>query len=410
MENYTIEGFENIQYQGIHGLKNIERKLESLYTGVGYHPISIPTFEPYDLYVTETSIPSNDLFKMVDRYGKVLALKPDATLAVGRMAAVSHPDPSDILKFFYLTNIYRNFPASEMVRKELTQMGVEYFGNDSPECDGEIIALAIQTLLSCGVKDAHIDLGHVGYINHLVAELKLELRDNLLLYQLIENKNIGDIKDFLEKKNVHGKIADTLLMIPKLYGEPTDVIGRMDDLCVNDEMRIVVGKLRAIYEHLKTIGYAEYISFDLGFTNSMNYYSDMLFKGYINGWGEAVIHGGRYDNLSSKFGLGRPACGFGVDIINMLTYLEQHDLIEDTRPSKTVILYGADDKSLAYQKAEALRFNNQTVEVFIANGDRLQMTQKLLTNPLYEKADFYYLKGGKFHRWQNGDFAEEVTL
>ena len=138
LENYTIDGFENIQYQGYPALQKIENNLGQLFELYGYHPIPTPTFEAYDLYAAEDSIASDDLFKLVNHQGKVLALKPDATLAVTRMAAINHHDPDEIIKFSYLTNIYRSFASPESVKKEMTQMGVEYFGNNSPECDGSV--------------------------------------------------------------------------------------------------------------------------------------------------------------------------------------------------------------------------------------------------------------------------------
>ena len=117
LENYTIDGFENIQYQGYPALQKIENNLGQLFELYGYHPISTPTFEAYDLYAAEDSIASDDLCKLVNHQGKVLALKPDATLAVTRMAAINHHDPDEIIKFSYLTNIYRSFASPESVKK-----------------------------------------------------------------------------------------------------------------------------------------------------------------------------------------------------------------------------------------------------------------------------------------------------
>ena len=86
LTNYTIEGFENIQYQGFRSLAAIEARLKKLYQSYGYHQISIPTFESFDQFITDNTIPGDELFKFISRKGKVLALKPDATLSVARMA------------------------------------------------------------------------------------------------------------------------------------------------------------------------------------------------------------------------------------------------------------------------------------------------------------------------------------
>lgn len=403
MENYTSEGLENIQYQGIFALRTIEAQLESLYAAYGYHPVMTPTFEPYDLFVTEPAIPTADLFKLVDRHGQVLALKPDATLAICRMAAVSHPNPQEILKFSCSGNTFRNFAAADSTKKELTQMGVEYFGNENPECDGEVIALAIRSLLCVGITDVHIDLGHVGYIGALVGELALSAKDQDLLFGYIENKNIGDIEDFLAARELTGPAARVLPQIPTLYGEPRTVFSAMEELCINEKMRAVVAHLQAVYTHLETIGLAGYITFDLGFTNQMSYYSDIIFKGYVDDWGEAVLFGGRYDQVSRRFGVDRPACGFSADLIGLLEYREQHGLLADPRPPKTIIFYANGDKAAAYTLADELRDGGKVVEVFRLRDKAAVMVAELQANPLYVNSIYKHYADGRLN-----DISREV--
>ena len=393
LENYTIDGFENIQYQGYHALRKIEDRLSRLFSLHGYQPIATPTFERYDLYAAEDAIPSDDLFKLVDYRGRVLALKPDATLPVTRMAAVTHQDPEATVKLFYRTNIYRNFAASEMVKKELTQMGVEYFGNAAPECDGEIIALAIESLVTNGIDDVQIDLGHVGFINHLLEETDLSAAQKNQLFRFIEHKNIGDIDDFIAVNDIAPQIAKIIRKLPKLYGDPADVFARMDALCVNAAMEGVMAELRAIYDHLKAIGYGSRISFDLGFTNQMNYYSGIIFKGYIGGWGQSVLSGGRYDHLSAKFGIDRPACGFGLDLLKMMDYLEQKHLLSENDNGRAVVLYAAPLKAEAYTLAKRLRGAGVPTELFLLKADPGAQTALLEKNPLYQSARFYLMDG-----------------
>ncbi|MDO4288668.1 MAG: ATP phosphoribosyltransferase regulatory subunit [Eubacterium sp.] len=389
LENYTIDGFENIQYQGYHALRKIEDSLSRLFTLYGYQPISTPTFESYDLYAAENSIPSDDLFKLVDHRGRVLALKPDATLPVTRMAAINHQDPETTVKLFYRTNIYRNFGASEMVKKELTQMGIEYFGSRSPECDGEIIALAIESLITSGIDDVQIDLGHVGFINHLLEELSLSELQKNQLFRFIEHKNIGDIDDFIARNDIEPRIAKILRRLPKLYGDPADVFARMETLCVNPKMEAVVTELKAIYDHLKAIGCGSRISFDLGFTNQMNYYSGIIFKGYIGGWGQSVLSGGRYDHLSAKFGIDRPACGFGLDLLTMMDYLEQRRLLPEADNARAVLLYAASVKAEAYALGKRLRGAGIPTELFVLREDAHTQATRLKKNALYKNARFY---------------------
>ena len=45
----------------------------------------------------------------------------------------------------------------------------------------------------------------------------------------------------------------------------------------------------------------------------VNYYSGIIFKGYVNEIGSTVLRGGRYDNLLDEFSKSMPAIGFSVD-------------------------------------------------------------------------------------------------
>ena len=401
LTNYTIEGFENIQYQGFRSLAAIEARLKKLYQSYGYHQISIPTFESFDQFITDNTIPGDELFKFISRKGKVLALKPDATLSVARMAAINHHDPGEIIKFFYQTNIYRHFAAPSDVKKEITQMGVEFFGDTAPECDGEIIALAIESLRANGITDIQIDMGHVGYINYLLDELALSESDRTALISLIDNKNIGDIRAFLDARECDPAIAEIVLQLPQLYGKPRETFERMRTLCMNDKMRAVVADLQAIYRHLEAVGLADAVTFDLGFTNAMHYYSDLVFKAYVGGWGAPIIDGGRYDTLSRKFGIDRPACGFAVDLLGLMDYMDQHGLLDDAPEPHRVIVYTERAKPRAFALAADLRRQGLPVEIFCTAELLEHAIVALRSQQLYRDSYFYAITADGLFQFKN---------
>jgi ATP phosphoribosyltransferase regulatory subunit len=402
LTTYTIEGFENIQYQGFQALSQIEHNLTRLYTRYGYHQVAIPTFETYDHFVKNGAISANELFKFISRKGQVLALKPDATLSVARMAAINHHDPNEIIKLFYQTNIYRHFSSPGDVKKEMTQMGVEFFGDNSPECDGEIIEMAIASLKANGVDDVQIDLGHVGFINYLLDELTMSQDERARLFELIENKNLGDIQEFLSTHQYDSKISKIILELPMLYGDPADVFARMTKLCINQNMQEVVKHLSALYEHLKSVGLAQYVTFDLGFTSSMNYYTDLIFKVYAGNWGAPIIDGGRYNKLSRQFGIDRPACGFAVNLLSLMDYLEEHDLIHVENLPHAVLLYREGDKKRAFETAKTLRSEGNIAEVFTINSLPSAMIERLAAQRLYRDAVFYVFSHDDVLVWQDG--------
>ncbi len=401
LANYTIDGFENIKYQGFGQLKYIEERLANLFEKYGYCQVEIPTFENYEFYSSDEAINRNDLFKFISNSGKVLALKPDATLPITRIAAINHHDPEEVVKFSYQTNIYKDFSSPDSSKKETTQSGIEYFGNSDPSCDGEIITLALASLELFGIKNIHIDLGHVGFINALLDELYLNKNERDHLFNLIENKNIGDIKEFLEtKENISEEYKKIILKLPRLYGKPEDVFKEMETLAVTPKMRTVLERLQSVYNYLCSVGAKDYIHLDIGFTNRMSYYTGIIFKAYLDGVGESILSGGRYDSLSAKFGIDRPACGFSLDLLLLLEYLNNHNLFPDNSDPKIIILYPEEEREKAFSLCSDYRNNGRSAEMFVLNHSPEIVTNRLLKNPHYKNSEFYLLKDNNLTLWQ----------
>ena len=56
------------------------------------------------------------------------------------------------------------------------------------------------------------------------------------------------------------------------------------------------------------------VSFDLADLRGYAYYSGMRFAIYAPGASDALVRGGRYDEVGAVFGRNRPAAGFSLDI------------------------------------------------------------------------------------------------
>ena len=84
--------------------------------------------------------------------------------------------------------------------------------------------------------------------------------------------------------------------------------------------------LRQLYDELSAAGYGAYVRFDLGMVHQIDYYTGVVFRGYVEGAGDAVLSGGRYDNLVGVFGREAQAIGFSVDVDAMARTLPQTQL------------------------------------------------------------------------------------
>ncbi|MGN1097718.1 MAG: ATP phosphoribosyltransferase regulatory subunit, partial [Clostridia bacterium] len=145
-------------------LKNrIETDIAKVLEGFGYNEIQTPTFEYFNVFADDLSIPHEDIIKFIDKSGRILALRPDYTTAISRLVASHKSDSPMPLRLRYCGNIFRSSESyTEARQKEFTQAGAELFGAAGPEADAEVIIMTIEALLKAGLSEFQLELGHTG--------------------------------------------------------------------------------------------------------------------------------------------------------------------------------------------------------------------------------------------------------
>jgi ATP phosphoribosyltransferase regulatory subunit len=61
------------------------------------------------------------------------------------------------------------------------------------------------------------------------------------------------------------------------------------------------------------------LHFDLAELRGYHYHTGTVFAAYVDGQGQAVAQGGRYDDIGAVFGRSRPATGFSTDLKTLLS-------------------------------------------------------------------------------------------
>ncbi len=304
----------------------MKRKIEDLYNTYGYDEINIPMFTSADLYEKYKGVPGSKFIKFLDRNGNVIVIRPDATFHI--LKKVNACGIKKVQRFYYNTEIVR-YQSENHEGNEIIQSGVEFFNDNSPLCDSEVIAIAIKSLLALKIPNIRVDIGHSDYIYALFdGQHDLNKSDMQKIHSYIAQKNTMDLNEFLSKKNINKDLTQKVLEICMLFGDYEKVINRAQELCINDKMRSALANINDIYLCLKSYGYEDYIFLDLGFSNPMEYYSGMIFKIYTQDAKKEIISGGRYDNLASKLGLRKYACGFGHNL-NLSASIVQNNLDEE---------------------------------------------------------------------------------
>ena len=200
-------------------------------------------------------------------------------------------------------------PAHNGSSREIPQCGVELIGAKGLKADLEIIVTAIDSLRSCGAPRFHVELGHAGFFRDLAARLDLDDGQEEEIRTLVEGKNFAALNAFLSPYRGNPACA-ALERLSRLFGG-TEVLAEAERLAGKTE---AVDYLHALYDELSAAGYGQYVRFDLGMVHQIDYYTGVVFRGYVEGAGDAVLSGGRYDALVEIFGREAQATGFAVDV------------------------------------------------------------------------------------------------
>lgn len=311
----TPEGTKDLLFQECKRIKELTNSLHTLFTQGGFHQVITPGFEYYDVFSgSEMYYPQETMFKSTDGKGRVLVARPDSTIPIARLVCSRLKDYPMPLKLYYEQKVYRNNPELKGHSNEILQMGVELIGDSSFESDVEIISLGISSLLACSARGGRIELGHVGVFKLLMERLNVDEDELSGIHRFISSKNYAALSSKLDKYP-QDQTINILKELPKLFGGK-EVFEKAKALFNGYDQDLIrmMEYLEAIYNKLSDQGLGEYIIIDFGLVNQADYYSSLVFKGYITKVREPILSGGRYDNLLKDFGCDFPATGFAINV------------------------------------------------------------------------------------------------
>lgn len=311
---FTPEGVTDINYLEFNQKEQVEKSVKKVFNAYEYKQIQTPTFEYYDLFSEiDSHIDKEDMYKILDGDGNILVLKPDATIPIARMLANSHESFEDEIKLMYFTTVFRSANFKALGKREFAQGGIEYFGNPKPEADSEVIKIAIESLKKLGFKQIHIDMGQSEYVNGLLDCIQsVSQRKKIETY--IEKKACVDLEVALKSLPIDETYKEGIKALPFMFGDFETTFKKGQSFNLNERTNQGLENLKAIYGILKEEGLTPYVYLDLSLTNQLDYYSGMIFKGYIGQVGEPIVSGGRYDDLMKKFNKNIPGVGFGLNM------------------------------------------------------------------------------------------------
>lgn len=364
MKNYdliTPEGTKDLLFGECIARRDIEKTLLNIFRGYGYCEMITPGLEFYDVFnLNSRYFPQENMYKLTDSKGRLLVMRPDSTMPIARVVATRLRDAMLPLKLCYHQTVYRTEAALKGRSDEIVQAGIELIGSQQKMADLEVISMAAESLKAFGMEFS-LEIGHIGIFKELVGRLEATDKEKERIRKLIENKNFPALNDMLDTFG-SSPVTAALKKLPALFGGE-EVFEKAEELIPDENVIALLDELREIYRSASELcGGEGNITVDLGLVNKTDYYTGLIIKGYLQGHGEEVISGGRYDRLISEFGYDIPAIGFAVNVNAISKVIEKNGVLPAVPRADAIVFAEEGCEVAALKAAQELREQGLIVE------------------------------------------------
>lgn len=294
--------------------RRIEDAAMSVFESWSYEEVITPSVDYYDLF--EQGMGQTEAqrgFRFTDNDGRLLALRPDVTSSVARIAATLLVDRPRPLRFCYAAPVFKQQPQSHAEwRRENTQLGCELIGSNGLDADLEVLRLAADILSRLDLRSNYcITINHVEIFNGIAAQLDLDAPAREQLRRLIDTRETAELNRLLQNYSAHEGRAFSQLA--QLTGK-RDVLLAAREVIHNDRSLAALNALEDLWSEIESRGLQNDFEIDLGDVPSLDYYTGLTLKVFVHGAGASVGRGGRYDGLTGNFGRAEPAIGFVLNL------------------------------------------------------------------------------------------------
>jgi ATP phosphoribosyltransferase regulatory subunit len=330
-------------------IEELRRGLLDTARSYGYELVMPPMLEYLDSLLTGTGEALDiQTCKLVDQLsGRTLGLRADMTQQVARIDA-HLLNRKGLTRLCYCGPVVHARPDRPRATREPLQFGAEIYGHEGLEADLEALHLALDCLKGAGVTDISVDLADVRIVRSLLAGVMVEAQVLRNVHAALASKDATELarltQDFPEASR------EGLLALLQLYGG-MEVLDQAEKLLARTPgVHKVLSHLRWLAGRLSGVR----VSFDLADLRGYSYYSGTRFAVYVPGGSDALVRGGRYDEVGAVFGRNRPAAGFSLDIKQLVAVVPE-------RPLKAAIRAPWGDDVQVAAAIAALRQQGETV-------------------------------------------------
>ncbi len=278
----------------------VEARLRATAELFGFGEVMTPMFEDTALFVERSGEGIiNEMYAFKDKGKRDIALRPELTAPVMRFYVNELQNRPKPVKVFYFGSVFRYERPQSGRYREFFQFGAELIGAPSMESDAEVIALALWSLESIGLKDMVVRIGNLDILKGLLGNMDVMGEDQAACRRMIDKADFGGLAKYLDGLGVDRPKQQNLIDIIKTKGGK-EAIAKARQLAGAD----IPGMdyLEGMLDKLAVYGFDK-CNVDFAVARGLDYYKGMVFEidSPCLGAEKQICGGGAYQ-LAELFG------------------------------------------------------------------------------------------------------------
>lgn len=311
MRPVTPRGFRDVLPAEAAEREALTSVLGEAFSAWGYGPVETPVAEKLDALEAAAGPLQGTAFRLLDLDGQMLALRPDMTVPIARLAASRLSGETGPHRFRYVADVFREHESLRGQARQFTQAGVELIGEAGPAADAEVIAVLVEGLRACGLEGFSVAVGDVAVFSAIVAAAGRDETWGEAVFRAAHEGNLVELDRLAGEPGVAPQAARALREVPRLRGG-VEAIQAARVSAAGCGCDAALDSLAETFALLEAAGVGDSVRVDLSVMRGFGYYTGIVFEAYAPGLGVPLAGGGRYDGVLARFGAPWPAAGFAL--------------------------------------------------------------------------------------------------
>jgi histidyl-tRNA synthetase len=359
----TVRGMRDLLGEEAQTFIRIIAKARETAAVYGYKEVITPVVEPLELLSAKSGEEIRQrMFIFKDLGERQVALRPEFTASIARLATTSLKKEPKPLRLFSVGSVYRYDEPQRGRYREFWQSNFELMGSAKPEADAEIVLLTNSLMKLLGLQGYAFKIGHIGVVRGILSQEGVEEKTQNVILQRMDKKEYEEAFKLAPTEHCRSMLEGLLQLKDNDCFETVERIKAY--VAAYEKAKASAENLCEILKLIVESG-CPIQTVEPAFARGLEYYTGMIFEIYIPQLDIALGGGGRYDRLIELFG-GEPTpavgCAHGIDRVALALQTQKTPLAATTGKRILVLTINEALKVEALKIAQMLRSSGVTVE------------------------------------------------